>query len=250
MIGVHVPPSVPVPHPAAPDAFPAVRLPKHLCHPDFHPVLAAAVELDVARRRARLAGRLPAVRHRRAGRHLHPVAHLRSPEPDADGARRRACSRASSTASRRCAWASSRPAAAGCPIWCTPSTSTGRSASATSTPHAHAAMAGSRASCCASAVGADGEAPSPAQGPPGATISTVAPSASRAPPTPTPTSIEHRAAGPRSGRLLPPRPDLRELRVRRPGAGLPARGARRRSARTSPASAPTTATGTACSRTA
>ena len=48
MIGVHLPPSVPVPHPAAPDAFPAVRLPKHVCHPDFHPVLAAAVELDVA----------------------------------------------------------------------------------------------------------------------------------------------------------------------------------------------------------
>src|SRR4030095_6990107 len=32
MIGVHLPPSLPVPHPAAPDAFPAVRLPKHLCH--------------------------------------------------------------------------------------------------------------------------------------------------------------------------------------------------------------------------
>jgi uncharacterized protein len=48
MIGVHLPPSLPVPHPAAPDAFPAVRLPKHVCHPDFHPVFAAAVELDVA----------------------------------------------------------------------------------------------------------------------------------------------------------------------------------------------------------
>jgi len=48
MIGVHVPPSLPVPHPAAPDAFPAVRLGKHLSHPDFAPLLAAAQELDVA----------------------------------------------------------------------------------------------------------------------------------------------------------------------------------------------------------
>jgi predicted TIM-barrel fold metal-dependent hydrolase len=48
MIGVHVPPSVPVPHPAAPGAFPAVRLPKHVCHPDFGPVFAAAEALDVA----------------------------------------------------------------------------------------------------------------------------------------------------------------------------------------------------------
>jgi predicted TIM-barrel fold metal-dependent hydrolase len=48
MIGIHVPPSVPVPNPAAPDAFPMVRLPKHLSHPDFHPVLETAVALDVA----------------------------------------------------------------------------------------------------------------------------------------------------------------------------------------------------------
>jgi uncharacterized protein len=48
MIGVHVPPSVPVPHPAAPDAFPMVRLPKHICHPDFQPIFATAAELDVA----------------------------------------------------------------------------------------------------------------------------------------------------------------------------------------------------------
>ncbi len=48
MIGVHVPPSVPVPHPAAPGAFPLIRLPKHLSHPDFDPVFAAAVERDVA----------------------------------------------------------------------------------------------------------------------------------------------------------------------------------------------------------
>jgi predicted TIM-barrel fold metal-dependent hydrolase len=48
MIGIHVPPSLPVPHPAAPAAFPAIRLPKHVSHPDFHPIMAAAVELDVA----------------------------------------------------------------------------------------------------------------------------------------------------------------------------------------------------------
>ncbi|MCW5893083.1 MAG: amidohydrolase family protein [bacterium] len=48
MVGVHVPPSLPVPHPAARDAFPHVRLPKHLSHPDFAPILAAAEALDVA----------------------------------------------------------------------------------------------------------------------------------------------------------------------------------------------------------
>jgi len=48
MIGVHVAPSLPVPHPAAPNAFPTIRLPKHLSHPDFDPVFAAAVERDVA----------------------------------------------------------------------------------------------------------------------------------------------------------------------------------------------------------
>src|SRR5262245_4615426 len=47
-IGVHVPPSLPVPHPAAPQAFPQVRLPKHLAHPDFDPILAEAERLDVA----------------------------------------------------------------------------------------------------------------------------------------------------------------------------------------------------------
>jgi len=48
MIGVHVAPSLPVPHPAAPQAFPIVRLPKHLSHPDFEPIRATAVALDVA----------------------------------------------------------------------------------------------------------------------------------------------------------------------------------------------------------
>src|SRR5262252_4904564 len=48
MIGIHVPPSLPAPHPAAPQAFPQVRLPKHLSHPDFDPILAEAERLDVA----------------------------------------------------------------------------------------------------------------------------------------------------------------------------------------------------------
>ena len=48
LIGVHLPPSLSVPHPAAPEAFPAVRLPKHISHADFRPLLRAAAELDVA----------------------------------------------------------------------------------------------------------------------------------------------------------------------------------------------------------
>lgn len=41
-------PNLPQPHPAAPDAFPDVRVPKHLSHPDFAPVFAEAERLDVA----------------------------------------------------------------------------------------------------------------------------------------------------------------------------------------------------------
>ncbi len=48
MIGVHVAPSRPVPHPAAPAAFPEIRLPLHLSHPEFEPLLAEAERLDVA----------------------------------------------------------------------------------------------------------------------------------------------------------------------------------------------------------
>lgn len=47
MVGVHVAPCLPVPHPAAPEAFPAIRLPKSIAHPDFAPILAAAERLDV-----------------------------------------------------------------------------------------------------------------------------------------------------------------------------------------------------------
>ena len=122
-------------------------------HPDFHPILAAAAELDVAARRARLAGRLPAVGDRRAGRHVHPVAHLRAPEPDADGARDVRLRRRLRPLPDAAHGLPRGRLRLGCPTWCTPSTSTGRSASATSTPDAHAARPVRRASCCASAAG-------------------------------------------------------------------------------------------------
>jgi uncharacterized protein len=48
MVGVAVPPNLPVPHPRAPQAFPEVRTCKPISHPDFHPILQAAVEQDVA----------------------------------------------------------------------------------------------------------------------------------------------------------------------------------------------------------
>ena len=48
MIGVAVAPHLPVPHPKAPDAFPDIRTAKALSHPDFRPLLQAAVDLDIA----------------------------------------------------------------------------------------------------------------------------------------------------------------------------------------------------------
>jgi predicted TIM-barrel fold metal-dependent hydrolase len=48
MIGVAVPPNLPIPHPRAPEAFPEIRTGKAISHPDFRPVLQAAVDLDVA----------------------------------------------------------------------------------------------------------------------------------------------------------------------------------------------------------
>jgi predicted TIM-barrel fold metal-dependent hydrolase len=47
-VAAAVPPSLPAPHPAAPDAFPAIRVPKHLSHVDFEPLLAEAERLGVA----------------------------------------------------------------------------------------------------------------------------------------------------------------------------------------------------------
>lgn len=47
MIGVCASPSLPVPHPSAPDAFPEIRTAKAISHPDFRPILQTAVELDV-----------------------------------------------------------------------------------------------------------------------------------------------------------------------------------------------------------
>jgi predicted TIM-barrel fold metal-dependent hydrolase len=127
MIGVHVAPSLPVPHPAAPDAFPQIRLPKHISHPDFHPILAAAVELDVA-----------------IGVHGSPGVYLPS-----GIAEQVDCSSSRAGHRTRCRWrlgarvrgrlrrhprlrAASQAAAVGWPIWRTPTTSIGRSAFATS----------------------------------------------------------------------------------------------------------------------
>ncbi|HEY9728792.1 MAG TPA: amidohydrolase family protein [Chroococcales cyanobacterium] len=48
MIGVAVAPSLPIPHPKAPDAFPEIRTCKAISHPDFRPILQAAIDLDIA----------------------------------------------------------------------------------------------------------------------------------------------------------------------------------------------------------
>ncbi len=47
MVAVTTAPHLPVPHPEAPDRFPALRVPKHLSHPDFEPLLAEIERLDV-----------------------------------------------------------------------------------------------------------------------------------------------------------------------------------------------------------
>jgi predicted TIM-barrel fold metal-dependent hydrolase len=47
-VGAALPPNLPVPHPEAPAAFPAIRVPKHLSHADFAPVLAEAERLGIA----------------------------------------------------------------------------------------------------------------------------------------------------------------------------------------------------------
>lgn len=48
LIGVAVAPNMPIPHPKAPDAFPDIRTCKVISHPDFRPILQAAVDLDIA----------------------------------------------------------------------------------------------------------------------------------------------------------------------------------------------------------
>jgi len=48
MAGVTLAPNQPVPHPDAPDRFPAIRVPKPLSHPDFHPIYETCQSLDVA----------------------------------------------------------------------------------------------------------------------------------------------------------------------------------------------------------
>ena len=47
MPAVCLPPNVPQPHPDAPDRFPEIRVPKHLSHPDFHPLYAEAQRLGI-----------------------------------------------------------------------------------------------------------------------------------------------------------------------------------------------------------
>jgi predicted TIM-barrel fold metal-dependent hydrolase len=47
MPAVCLPPNVPQPHPDAPDRFPEIRVPKHLSHPDFHPLHAEAQRLGI-----------------------------------------------------------------------------------------------------------------------------------------------------------------------------------------------------------
>jgi uncharacterized protein len=48
MVSVGVAPNLPIPHPKAPDAFPEIRTCKAISHPDFRPILQAAVDLDIA----------------------------------------------------------------------------------------------------------------------------------------------------------------------------------------------------------
>ncbi len=48
MIGVAVAPNLPIPHPKAPEAFPDIRICKTISHPDFTPLLQAAVDLNVS----------------------------------------------------------------------------------------------------------------------------------------------------------------------------------------------------------
>lgn len=48
MVGVATAPNLPVPHPAAPQAFPEIRTCKSISHPDFWPLLQTAVDLDIA----------------------------------------------------------------------------------------------------------------------------------------------------------------------------------------------------------
>ncbi|MFB6277290.1 MAG: amidohydrolase family protein [Halothece sp.] len=47
MVSVAVAPNLPIPHPKAPDAFPDIRTAKSISHPDFRPILQAAVDLDI-----------------------------------------------------------------------------------------------------------------------------------------------------------------------------------------------------------
>jgi predicted TIM-barrel fold metal-dependent hydrolase len=47
MISVAVAPNLPIPHPKAPEAFPDIRTCKAISHPDFRPILQAAVDMNI-----------------------------------------------------------------------------------------------------------------------------------------------------------------------------------------------------------
>jgi len=47
LISVAVAPNLPIPHPKAPEAFPDIRTCKAISHPDFRPILQAAVDLNI-----------------------------------------------------------------------------------------------------------------------------------------------------------------------------------------------------------
>jgi uncharacterized protein len=48
MVGVAVSPNLPIPHPKIPNGFPEIRTCKAISHPDFRPILQAAVDLNIA----------------------------------------------------------------------------------------------------------------------------------------------------------------------------------------------------------
>ena len=158
MIGVHVPPSLPVPHPAAPARVPAwsgCRSTSRI--PTSRPILAEAERLDVALGVHGSPGvYLPCGIAEQVDTFIlsHIFGHRNQMQMALaacvfDGVFDRH--------PRPCAWASSRRAAAGCPTSCTPSTSTGRSASATSIPTCSSRWASSRRELLRERGGKDGK---------------------------------------------------------------------------------------------
>src|SRR5436305_671474 len=175
-------------------------------------------------RRARLTRRLPALGGRRAGRHLHPLPHLRPPEPDADGAR-------GVRVRRRLRPLSDAPhGLPGGRLWLAPGP---RARVPRALGEAHPGLPpryphlvhGVHARAGARAPRGRRATPPARQGARG--VRPARPRRARAARRRTlrlPLRVPRPLARP--DRLLPPRANLRELRVRRPGARVPARGAR------------------------